>query len=65
VDKYGLGRYRKTEDHILCYLASAEEAYARYKQTGDAAYYDQHREYADLANQYRKQTATQGTRLAR
>lgn len=65
VDKYGLGRYRKTEDHISHYLTSADEAYARYKQTGESAYYDQHREYADLAQQFHKQTSTQGTRLAR
>ena len=65
VDKYGLGRYRKSEDNISHYLASADEAYARYKQTGDSAYYEQHREYADLANQVHKQTATQGTKLAR
>jgi hypothetical protein len=65
VDKYGLGRYRKDHDHISHYLATADEAYARYKQTGDSTYYDQHREYADLAKEVHQKTATQGTKISR
>jgi hypothetical protein len=65
VDKYGLGKYRNQQDHITHYLAAADESYERYKQTGDSAFYDQHREYANLAKEVHGKTATKGTKLSR
>ncbi|HRJ10138.1 MAG TPA: hypothetical protein PK490_12135 [Prosthecobacter sp.] len=61
-----LARFRSAEgDHIKFYIDSADRAYADYKRTGEEQYYTRHREYADTALQFHKQTSTQGTRMIR
>ncbi len=63
---YGLARFRTADgDHIKHYIDSADRAFADYKKTGDEQYWIRHREYADIAKQFHKQTATEGTRLIR
>jgi hypothetical protein len=63
---YALGKYRGAGgDHIKHYIDSADDAYRMYKQTGDESYYTRHREYADIAKQFHKETATKGTRTIR
>jgi hypothetical protein len=66
IDSYGLGKYRgATGDHIKHYIDSADDAFRVYMQTGDESYYTRHREYADIAKQFHKETATKGTRTIR
>ena len=66
IDEYKLTKYRhEADDHIKFYIASADRALQSYHQTGEEAYYTQHREYADTALQYHKQTSTKGTRMIR
>lgn len=63
---YGLSRFRgKTDDPISDYISAADKAFESYKKTGDEKYYTQHREYADIALQFHKQTSTKGTRIGR
>lgn len=63
---HNLGRFRSVEgDHIKHYIDAADRAYADYKRTGEEQYYTRHKEYADTALQFHKQTSTQGTRMIR
>ena len=59
IDKYGLAKYRGSAgDHIVYYIQAADQAYSSYQQSGEAAYYAQHREYSDLAKHFHARTSS-------
>lgn len=63
---YNLARFRNSNgDQIKYYISAADRAFADYKKTGDERYYVRHKEYADIALQFHKQTSTKGTRIGK
>jgi|JI6StandDraft_1071083.scaffolds.fasta_scaffold00592_2 hypothetical protein len=66
IDEWKLrGAVKAGGDHLKYYIQSADQAFASYKKSGDAAYYKQHREYAELARDFHQRTGTKTQGYAR
>ncbi len=63
IDEWKLRREVKTGgDHMKFYIQAADQAFATFQKSGENAHYDQHREYAQLAQDFHDRTGnkTQG-----
>ena len=66
VDRSYLRDYRhKGNDHIVNYIKAADAAYESYTKGGDTRYYDQHKEYVELAKSFHERTGTETQGFAR
>jgi len=59
IDEWELrDKVKASGDHMKYYIQAADQAFASYKKSGEAAYYKQHREYAELARDFHQRTGT-------
>lgn len=65
ITKYGLRRFEGKGGQMDHYIRQADAAFARWQQTGEEQYYTEHKEVSDIAQQFDKQTRTEGTRMIR
>lgn len=66
IDEWKLrGEVKASGDHMKYYIQAADQAFASYKKSGEAAYYKQHREYAELARDFHQRTGTKTQGYAR